>query len=60
MRREEHPDRAPSDVEIGVVVGRFGEESHPHDERDRGREVGELEDLLDPPTAPVGSLVAGA
>ena len=59
MGGEEHPDRAPPHVEIGVVVGRLGEEPDPDDERDRGGKVGQLEDLLDPPPAAVGLLVAG-
>jgi len=56
---EEHPDAAPPDVEIGMVVGGLGEEPDPHHERDRGRKVGELEGLLDSPPAPVGLFLAG-
>ena len=37
----------PPDVEIGMMIGRLGEETDPHDERDRVRERRELVRLLD-------------
>jgi class 3 adenylate cyclase/tetratricopeptide (TPR) repeat protein len=42
-----------------MVVGSLGEEPDADDERDRRREAGELERLLDRPSGPLAGLVAG-